>query len=225
MKDGAGAVRELAGEDRGTVALALVGTLAGTPLTAQLQAFRQAHPLIRLSLRTARRDEVSTLVQSGEAHLGLRYFADPRPELVSHPVRDEPLIVVCAGRSALVGDGPIAVRDLAGIPWVAFPTGRGSSGEHFARVLERQLLRCGLDGAEIIAADSLTAQKRLIEADFGLGLLPASSVEEELRLGMLRALPVADLQIAIPVLLIHRRHGHLGGAARRLMGVLTGGDA
>jgi DNA-binding transcriptional LysR family regulator len=36
----------------------------------------------------------------------------------------------------------------------------------------------------------LTAQKRLVEAGFGLGLMPESSVEEELRLGTLHALLV-----------------------------------
>jgi len=79
-RDGAAAVRGVEDEEAGTVTLALVGTLASTPLTAQLQAFRVAHPRIRLALRTARSDEVGALVASGEAHLGLRYFADPRPE-------------------------------------------------------------------------------------------------------------------------------------------------
>ena len=39
--------------------------------------------------------------------------------------------------------------------------------------------RCG--ASEIIQIDSLTAQKRMVEAGFGFALLPASSVAEELR--------------------------------------------
>lgn len=219
--DGTAAVRALMSEEVGTVVLALVGTLASTPLTARLQAFRRAHPQIRLTLHTARSDEVSALVRSGEAHLGLRYFRDPHPTIVSRLVREESLVVVCAGQSALVGATPDDPRALAGIPWITFPTGARSSGEPFARVLERQLLRCGLEDAELIVADSLTAQKRLIEADFGLGLLPASSVEEELHLGTLRTLPLTALQVTIPVLLLHRLHGHLSRAARTLIDALT----
>ncbi len=223
-RDGAAAVRGVEDEEAGTVTLALVGTLASTPLTAQLQAFRVAHPRIRLALRTARSDEVGALVASGEAHLGLRYFADPRPEITSRLVREEALLAVCAGQSTLMVDTPADTRALEGRPWVAFPVGTGSSGEPFGRVLERQLLRHGLEDAEIVVADSLTAQKRLIEADFGLGLLPTSAVEEELRLGTLRALPLADLAVTIPVLLLHRRHGYLGRAARHLLDALTGAD-
>lgn len=219
-RDGAEAVRAVETEERGEVALALVGTLASTPLTAQLQAFREAHPTIRLTLRTARSDEVGALVERGEVHLGLRYFADPRPAIVSCHVRDEPLLVIGAHHSTLVSATSRDVRSLAGIPWVAFPTGDASSGEPFARAVEQQLHRRGLDDAEIVITDSLTAQKRLIEAGFGLGLLPASSVEEELRLGTLRVLPIADLQVSIPVMLIHRRRAYLGRAARRLVEVL-----
>src|SRR5262249_16040118 len=79
----------------------------------------------------------------------------------------------------------------------------------------------GLGNAEIVAIDSLTAQKRLVEAGFGLDLLPSSSVEEELRAGTLHALPIAAMRLEVPVVLVHRRRGHLSGAARALMALLT----
>jgi DNA-binding transcriptional LysR family regulator len=87
--------------------------------------------------------------------------------------------------------------------------------------MEQQLLRCGMGDAEYIAIDSLTAQKRLIEADFGVGLMPASAVEEEIRLGTLRVRSITALEIAVPVTVIHRRNGYLSGAARRLLVSLT----
>src|ERR1051326_7159267 len=70
-QDGAAAVRALEEEEQGTlcVTLALVGTLASTRLTRQLQTFREAYPRVRLLLRTARSDEVSDLVQQGDALL------------------------------------------------------------------------------------------------------------------------------------------------------------
>lgn len=217
-RDGAAAVRALETGAVGTVALALVGTLASTKLTAHLRDFRSAHPDVRLVLRTARSIEVSSLVLQGEVAFGLRYFTDPSPAVASHFVEDEQLVVVCAGHAEQYASEPAA---LAGLPWVAFPVGSGSSGEPFARVLERQLLRAGLEDAEIIAIDSLTAQKRLIEAGFGLGLLPLSSIEEELRLGTLRVLPIEALTTSVPVFAIHRRAGYLLPAARRLLAALT----
>ncbi len=151
MHDGATAVRALEEEEQGSITLALVGTLASTQLTRQLQAFRASYPRVRLLLRTARSSEVSDLVQQGDALLGLRYFADPRADILcSLPVMHEPLYVVCAAHSRLVVGMPTEPSALRGIPWINFPTGAGSSGEPFARILAQQLSRCDLSDAEMI---------------------------------------------------------------------------
>lgn len=221
LADGKAAVQALREEAQGTITLALVGTLASTQLTAHLKTFRAAYPRVRLLLRTARSDEVGGLVQQGDAHLGLRYFADSRPEISSHLALNEPLIVVCAAQSHFFAGEQTEAGALAGVPWVTFPLGSGASGEPFARLLEQQLLRCQLAEAERIVIDSLTAQKRLIEADFGIGLLPASSVEEELRLGTMRVLNIAELSTSVPVMVIHRRRAYLSRAARLLLAELT----
>src|SRR5262249_39772890 len=83
MRDGIEAVGALRGTGRGTVTLAVVGTLASTTLTASLRRFREAHPGVDLRLRTALSVEVSALVLRGDATLGLRYDVDPHPDLVS----------------------------------------------------------------------------------------------------------------------------------------------
>src|SRR5437899_2286701 len=54
MRDGLEAVQALNRADRGTVTLAMVGTLASTTLTARLRTFRHAHPQVRLAVGTLR---------------------------------------------------------------------------------------------------------------------------------------------------------------------------
>lgn len=112
---------------------------------------------------------------------------------------------------------------LAGEAWVAFPVRQGTAGESYAEVLVERLAAIGLGSAEIVPIDSLTAPKRLVEAGFGLGLLPSSGVEEELPVGTLRPLRIAAMRLEVPVVLVHRRRGHLSGAARALMAVLAEG--
>jgi DNA-binding transcriptional LysR family regulator len=221
IEDGKAAVHALEEEAQGTLTLALVGTLASTQLISHLQAFRAAHPRVRLLLCTARSDEVSTQVRQGDALLGLRYFADSCPDIRSLHVMDEPLQVVCAAHSRFVTGTPTEPAALQGVPWFSFPRKTGSAGEALAQLLEQQLLRHDLQSAERIVIDSLTAQKRLIEADFGIGLLPESSIEEELRLGTVRILPITALQTVQPVVLIFRRQAYLSRAARLLLKTLV----
>ena len=61
----------------------------------------------------------------------------------------------------------------------------------------------------------------MVEAGFGLALLPESSVDEELRAGTLRVLRVPVMRVTIPVVLIHRRGAFQSGATRALIAMLS----
>jgi DNA-binding transcriptional LysR family regulator len=221
MRDGIEAVAALRGAGHGTVVLAVVGTLASTGLTERLRRFREAHPGVALRVRTALSAEVSALVRRGDATLGLRYEADPHRELASTTVHNERLTPVCSPRHRLAGRRRVDPGALAGEPWIAFPPRPGGAREPYASALEERLAAAGLGAAEIVPIDSLTAQKRMVEAGFGLALMPASSVEEELRAGTLRALPVAGLHATIPVVLMRRRRAFQSGATQALAALLT----
>src|SRR5262245_37572735 len=198
MRDGAEAVAALQGES-GTVTLALVGTLASTALTGRLKRFREEHPHVDLRVRTALSAEVSGLVRRGDANLGLRYHGDP--ELDSEVVYDEPMLPVCALDHPLAGVR--TAPQLAGERWIGFPA---------PGVLQRVLVRAGLDDADFVPIDSLTAQKRMVEAGFGLALLPESALDD----GALRVLDIAALRTSQPVVLVRRRGAFESGAVRAL---------
>src|SRR5262245_1479044 len=221
MRDGIDAVAALGAGDRGPVTLAVVGTLASSSLTERLRRFREAHPAIDLRLRTALSAEVSALVLRGDATLGLRYGADPHPDLVSSAIHDEPMVPVCGPDHRLAGSRRVDARALAGERWITFPPRPGSQREPYSSALADRLAACGLAASEIIPIDSLTAQKRMVEAGFGLALLPESSVDEELRAGTLCALRVPALRAVAPVVLIHRRRAFQSGATKRLMALLA----
>jgi DNA-binding transcriptional LysR family regulator len=221
MRDGIDAVEAIRGTSRGTVTLALVGTLASTTLTEHLRRFRDAFPAVDLRLRTASSAEVSALVLRGEAALGLRYEVDPDPELVSATIHQEPLVPVCAPDHRFAHLPRVAPRALADERWIGFPPRPGTAREPYTSALEQRLAACGFSASEIVPIDSLTAQKRMVEAGFGLALLPESSVDEEFRAGTLRTLHVPGMRVTIPVVLIHRRRAFQSGATRALTAMLT----
>ena len=80
-QDAENAVRALAKPNAGPVALAIVGTLAGSSLSKVMQRFARANPDAELALRTATSAEVSELVRRGEATIGLRYDRDRSRDL------------------------------------------------------------------------------------------------------------------------------------------------
>lgn len=221
VRDGTAAVRALAQGDVGRLTLGIVGTLASTGLTARLASFRAAHPRLRLLLRTGSSADVSGLVRRGDAQLGLRYFADPAPDIISREVSRESLVVIADTNHRLASGRRIPARRLAGEAWVAFPAKRGATVDPFGHLLTQRLAAAGLDTAEVVIIDSLTAQKRLVEGGFGLALVPASSINEELLRGTLCELDVPELRAEIDVVLIHRRGAFLSPAGRHLMETLA----
>lgn len=221
LKDGQEAVRGLEAGLHGEITLALVGTLADTRVVGVLGRFRCKAPQVRLLLRTASSAEVTDLVRRGEATLGLRYAANARPELAAHPAGEEAMLVIAAPGHPLAGRRLRDARRLGAERWIGFPPSRQDRSSH-GDILARQLIRAGLDAAEVTLIDSLTAQKRLAQAGFGLALVPESSVRDELRQRRLVALDVPAMRTCIPITAIHRRKAHLSPAAKTLLGLLTG---
>jgi DNA-binding transcriptional LysR family regulator len=219
LKDGVQAVQALQEEDHGAVSLAIVGTLAGTTIVEQLRRFSARHRNARLELRTANSFEVSDMVRRGEVSLGLRYFGDPSSELISQQISEERIVVVCSAQHKWAGRRLRDAEQLRADQWFSLPMTRHR--DSFAHLLTRQLASARLDDVPVMAIDSLTAQKRLIEAGIGIALLPESSIQEELRLGTLRTIDISLLQTTVPIHVLYRRNGYLTGASRTLLSLIS----
>ena len=220
LKDGEEAVKALHGAKRGTVSLALVGTLAATTLVDQLKRFSLKYKNVQLELRTANSQEVGDLVRRAEVSFGLRYFSDSSPELISQQISQERMVVACAPEHRWAGGHVRDPGQLREECWVAFPLARDRR-DSLAHLVVRQLTAARLDGVKILEIDSLTAQKRLVEARFGIAMLPESSIQEELRLGTLGIIDVPALHAAVPIFVVYRKNGYFSGASRALLSLIA----
>lgn len=199
----------------GPVSIAVVGTLASTGLTGALKGFAGQFPEVELSLQTATSAQVSDLVRRGEATVGLRYLMDPSADLVCERIGGERLMVVASPGHRLAGRRVAGLIELKDEPWLAFPE-VDRRVEPSARNAFAQFLLRGVDHIHWTPVDSLTAQKRLVEAGFGLALMSASAVGEERAEGSLAVIGVDDLDAATPICLVVRRGGYLSPAASHL---------
>ncbi|HXX48446.1 MAG TPA: LysR family transcriptional regulator [Myxococcota bacterium] len=215
VRDGRRAVREAAEHTEAPLRLdlAIVGTLADRPLVEALRALRRHFPGAAIALRTANSREVSALVRRGEADLGLRYHRDPDPRLECVELGVERLFLV------VPPDHPVRARRVASLDrfasdaWLGFPERPDNPDQS----LELTLIAAGIERPQVIPIDSLTAQKRLVEAGVGVALLPRSAFREELSRGSVRAVEVANFEAAQPVFAVRRRRGHRGPLASVLL--------
>jgi DNA-binding transcriptional LysR family regulator len=217
-QDAEHAVRALARPDSGPVALAVVGTLAGGHLSAIMKRFAKEHPDVNLTLRTATSAEVSDLIRRGEATIGLRYDRDPSRDLDCEVLFTERLQVVCAPDHPRAGRRVKKLADLRGERWIAFPVTPGRREITAAHVFALFQTH-GLGEVAWTPVDSLTAQKRLVEAGLGIALLSESNAAEELEGGSIATIRVGDLNASQDVVTVTRRGGFLSAASRRLLDI------
>ena len=219
-RDGERAVRDSLGVASPQVLrIAIVGTLADSHLVEALRAFEARHRAASVDLTTATSREVSALVRNGEAHLGLRYFPDGDPRLESKTLGVEKLFVIVPAGHRIRARRLRSLRRLEGERWLGFAPERAQP-DSFGRLLERALVEAGFADPRYTAVDSLTAQKRLVEAGLGVALMPKSSVREELRIGSLRAIEVQGLRLEQPVVAVRRRGGYESPLAAAFLAVL-----
>lgn len=215
-QDAENAVRALARPNSGPVALAVVGTLAGGRLSAVMKRFATEHPDVNLTLRTATSAEISDLIRRGEATIGLRYDHDRSRDLDCELLFTEPLQVVCALDHARAGRRVARLADLRDERWIAFPEVPGRR-EMTASHVFALFQTLGLGEVDWTPVDSLTAQKRLVEAGFGIALLSQSNAAEELGSSAISTIGVGDLTATHDVVAVTRRGGFLSAASRRLL--------
>src|SRR5439155_21996415 len=141
------------------------------------------------------------------------------PELVSRQVSEESIVVVCSAQHQWGGKRLREPEQLRVVQWFSLPMTRHH--DSFAHLVAGQLASAGLGDVPVMTIDSITAQKRLIEAGIGIALLPESSIHEELRLGTLRTIDVSHLQTTVPIHVLYRKNGYLTGASRTLLALIS----
>jgi DNA-binding transcriptional LysR family regulator len=223
-QDAENAIRALTRQNAGPVSLAVVGTVAGGRLSDILRRFAREHPAVELTLRTATSAEVSDLIRRGEATIGLRYDIDRLRDLDHIRLASEHLQVVCASDHPLAGKRVAKLADLRNERWIAFPEIPGRreiSASHVFALFQTH----GLGEIDWTPVDSLTAQKRLVEAGLGIALLTPSHAADELRFRSLSTIRVGDLAASQDIVAVTRRGGFLSAASRRLLEIIREGYA
>ena len=101
---------------------------------------------------------------------------------------------------------------------MAFPL--PANQEAAAQTIHAQFLSRGIGQIDWTPVDSLTAQKRLVEAGFGIALMQESAIKEERATKALMTIKVDGLDVANPASMIVRKN-YPSAAAQRVLDLLA----
>lgn len=168
-------------------------------LPAMLAAFAGEHPDVKLVIRRMPGNDVVSSLRSGNVDLGMIFAEEAPPGIESELVWQEEMVIVASPRHAMAQRSRIAVKDIAGEPFVD-----ALAGSSFGLYVERLLRAFGIERREVMMeAEDPATMAGLVAEGIGIACCMRACVEEELKQRRLVAL---SLEREIPRMQVHWAH-------------------
>ncbi len=216
--DAASAVADQGGLAAGPVAIGAVGSLVEPHLTSVLAEMVVRHPDVEVEITTATSTQVCDHVRRGDLAVGVSYARPSDDDLIVEVLAEERLVAVAAPAHSAAGQRLTPSR-LAEHRWLVFPD-RGGDPVNSGLIARRTLEQHNVPPERLRPIDSLTAQRALATAGYGLALLPTSMVADDVTAGRLVVVDVPALDISAPITMVTRRHAHHSAATTALLALL-----
>jgi len=197
-----GSVRELTGDVSGVLMIGASTTIAEYMLPALLGDFKAKYPHVGIRLKVSNTDAIVSMVEDNEIDLGVVEAPVANKNLVVELCRVDQLVAVLAPTHPLGQRERVAVSELLQFPYIAREEGSGTR-----EVMHEYLRAAGLSSSHmntIMELGSPEAVKGAVEAGMGVSVLSRTTINKELRLGTLVAVPL-EPPLERPFSFVHQK--------------------
>ena len=214
------AMREIAGALRGRLTLGASNTIGTYVLPAVLAAYRRQRPRVQISLFVGNTEQVSQGVDDMRFMVGFIEGPLHLQGLRSTVFQQDEIVPVAAPDHALFQHRTPRAADLTGEPVLMREPGSGTR-ELIAAALRRENILPG----ETMEFGNTEALKRAAVHGGGIAWLPRICMQNELRDGLLRELPLPELTITRPLMMVQRENAPVEPAAEAFLRLLQQPEA
>jgi DNA-binding transcriptional LysR family regulator len=209
------ALRELHGLQRGTLRLGASSTPGIYLLPPVLAAFVQHYPGIVLELEIANSQRVIDGVLARHWDLGMIGIPLTHPHLHVQPYWRDTLVLIVPPHHRLATRSAVTSADLVGETWIFREAGSASG----------QVVKGVLNGAHLEQDHTLVLQgsegvKQAVMAGLGIAMVSRFAITLEVQQGVLRVLPITDIQVERDLCLIWRQDSRLPATVHAFLEVL-----
>ena len=182
------AIREITGNISGSLTLGASTTISEYMLPSLLGDFNKKNPEVLLKLRVSNTEGIVSMVENNVIDLGVVEGPVTNKNLLVEVCRKDDLVVVVPADHDLAGQKSVSVKKMLNYPFICREEGSGTREvilEHLkAQGLGKHALKACLE------LGSPEAVKGAVEAGMGITILSSVSIVKELKLGILKAVPL-----------------------------------
>lgn len=213
-------VQEMENRVTGTVRVSAIYSVGLLKMDRFLKQFRELYPEADVSVEYVSPDNVYCHVREETVELGLVSFPKEGGEFHSEPWQEQRICLVVAADHRLAGSESVSLDQVEGESWIAF-----TDELPIRQKLDRWLKKAGVSLHVRHEFDTIENIKRDVEIGAGIAFLPLETVQRELELGLLHAIPLHDVTWARPVGIVTKRRRRLSPAARKFVELLQADSA
>jgi DNA-binding transcriptional LysR family regulator len=178
--------------------------------------YRRLHPRVQFQMRTGSSSEVLAALRQREIDMGVVTTVEQDDDLVLSPLFRDDLLLVAPPNSVMSQKRQVSLQELEAYPFVLMKQGSG-----LRKMIERLTKRHHLNIQVAMETDSLESINRLVQHGVGVGVLPRSSVQDDIQAGRLAVVDLADYRLAArTITLVTRSDSVLPASATQFAGQL-----
>ncbi|HFD79839.1 MAG TPA: LysR family transcriptional regulator [Gammaproteobacteria bacterium] len=196
------AVREMTGDVRGVLMIGASTTIAEYMLPALLGDFRKKYPEVNLQLKVSNSDGVVHMVENNVIDLGVVESPVMNKNLVVEVCRMDQLVAVVAPGHPLATRASVGIQELLEYPYICREEGSGTR-----EVISEYMTQQGIAPGQVrltMELGSPESIKGAVEAGMGVSIISFATVQKELKLGTLVALPLEPV-LERPFSFVHQK--------------------
>jgi DNA-binding transcriptional LysR family regulator len=176
-----------------------------------LAAFKKSHPSAQLTIRTADRSTIESLVIDCEVDLALVTGPSTSSSIAMEPYRQERLVAFAPSNHPLARKKQLTLSDLARTPLVIRSgKGGGSTAAAILKLIESH----GLKPNIVLRCESPEAVKEAVRRKMGVGLLYQDTMEADFKEGKFRKIRLPGVSLKNTSYIIYHARRPLSANAR-----------
>ena len=195
-------VRTLTGDTQGPLIVGASTTIGEYFIPEVVGAYRAKFPNVKVRLNVANTTGIIQMVETNQIDIGMVEGPVNNKNLVTEVVWDDELVLVCSPDHALSEATSIKPESILAHPFIGREEGSGTR-----EVLEGYMDELGLNPEELditMEFGSPESIKNAVAAGLGISILSTTTMEKELKLGSLRAIPL-EKPIRRPFSIVYQR--------------------